>query len=384
MKLIYFSNSRIPTEKGYGIQIMKMCHFLAAIVDHLELVIPTKKNKVFKNVDAFGYYQVEKNFILKKISCLDPSWIAKKMPQGIYIKVQAVFWLVSLSVYLLFKQNKNQFVAYTRDEYSLPVLQLFFKAVVWEAHTLPRNTKRYLKYWSKCHKIITITNGLKDELAGLGLDGKNILVAPDAVDLSEFEKVRLGKQELRQKLGLPPDKNIIAYTGHLYDWKGVQGLADAAKFLTEKEIIVFIGGSEEKFDLGRFRSRNEGNKRILILGYKPYAQMPLYLKAADVLVLPNSAGEQKSKSWTSPLKLFMYLASGTPIVAADLPSLTEILNKDNAVLYQPDDSAAMATSIQKVLTDPSLSTKISAKARSDVQAHTWQKRAEKIVAFIQS
>lgn len=384
MKILYFSNSRIPTEKGYGIQIMKMCQSFGAIMDSVVLVTPTKKNKAFIGVDAFDYYRVKRNFFFQKLWCLDPSWIAEKMRQGIYIKIQATFWLVSLFFYLIFKKNKSSCICYTRDEYSLPLLQLFFRRVVWEAHTLPRNTKRYFQYWQRCSRLVVITQGLKDELTALGLANDNILVAPDAVDLSEFEEIKSTKRELRQKLGLPVDKNIIMYTGHLYDWKGTQCLADAAQFLADQDHIVFVGGSDEKFDLGSFRSQNKTNQRVLILGYRPYDQIPAYLKSADVLVLPNSAHHQKSKTWTSPLKLFMYMASGTPIVAANLPSLNEILNPENAIFYQPDDPADMANVIKKLLTNQSLAIKISAKAYSDVQNHTWSKRAQKIIDFINS
>jgi len=382
MNLIYFSNARIPTEKGYGIQIMKMCHSFGSTMNSVILVAPTKKNKAFIGVDAFDYYRVKRNFFFQKLWCLDPSWIAKKMRPGVYIKIQATFWLVSLFFYLIFKKNKSSFICYTRDEYSLLLLQLFFPKVIWETHTLPRNAGRYLKYWRRCSRIVAITGGLKEELIGLGLPEEKIMVAPDAVDLSEFEEIKSTKRELRQKLGLPVDKNIIIYTGHLYDWKGTQGLADAAQFLTDQDYIVFVGGSDEKFDLGSFRSKNKTNQRVLILGYRPYDQIPAYLKSADVLVLPNSAHHQKSKTWTSPLKLFMYMASGTPIVAADLPSLNEILNPENAIFYQPDDPADMANAIKKLLTNQSLATKISAKAYSDVQSHTWSKRAQKIVDFI--
>ncbi len=384
MKIIYFSNSRIPTEKGYGIQIIKMCHAFAAANGAVELVLPTKNNQAFKHIDTFDYYQVQRNFDIKKIKCLDPSWVAQRMRPGLYIKIQAFFWLVSLFFYLLFKKNKREYICYTRDEYSLPLLQLFFNHVVWEAHTLPRATGRYLKYWAKCFRIITITQGLKDELITLGLPQEKILVAPDAVDLAEFNKIKSSKEELRRELGLPVDKNIIIYTGHLYDWKGTQGLADAANFLSDKEIVVFIGGSDEKFDLGNFRSKNQNNKKILILGFKPYQQIPLYLKAADVLVLPNSASDQKSKTWTSPLKLFMYMASGVPIVAAQLPSLSEILNSENSFFYSPDNSGALAVAIKKVLADQALAVKISARAYRDVQVHTWLKRAQKIFSFIKA
>lgn len=384
MRLIYFSNSRIPTEKAYGIQIMKMCQSFAGTATAVALLVPNRKNKAFEKADPFAYYQVKGNFEIKKIKSYDPNWIAQKMPPGFYIKIQAVFFMVNLLFYLLFKKDKAACIFYTRDEYLLPVLQLFSKRVVWEAHTLPRNSKYYLRYWRKCSAIIPVTHGLKNELVALGLSADQMLVAPDGVDLREFNAVQSSKKELRKQLGLPADKNIIMYTGHLYDWKGVQGLATAAKFLTDQELVVFIGGSAAETDLKKFREKNSGSQRISILGYQPYRQMPLYLKSADVLVLPNSANSQKSKIWTSPLKLFMYLASQVPIVAADLPSLGEILNQKNSFLYQADNPAALALVIRKVLTDRASAVKISAQAYADSQKHTWQNRAEKIITFIKA
>ena len=382
MRLVYFSNSRIPTEKGYGIQIMKMCRSFAEILPAVDLIIPTKKNEPFRNINPFDYYQANRNFKIKKIECYDPAWIAKRLPQGFYIKIQALFFMISLFFYLLLKKNKAAYVFYTRDEYLLPLLQLFSKRVVWEAHTLPRTVKYYLQYWRKCFRLIAITQGLKNELMSFGLPSERILVAPDGVDLSEFNNVQSSKKELREQLGLPMNKNIIMYTGHLYDWKGVQGLADAAKFLTDQELVVFIGGSEEKFDLCSFREKNQDNKRILILGYKPYGQIPFYLKSADVLILPNSSQDKKSFFWTSPLKLFLYLASQVPIVASDLPSIREILNETNAVLVEPDNPGAMALGIKTILAHADLAAKLAAQGYEDVQSHTWQKRARGIIEFL--
>ena len=48
--------------------------------------------------------------------------------------------------------------------------------VIWEAHTLPKNTKHYLKYWQRCYKIIAITQGIKNELVNLGLNENKILI----------------------------------------------------------------------------------------------------------------------------------------------------------------------------------------------------------------
>lgn len=379
MKILYISNSRIPTEKGYGIQIFKMCQAFSGLGIDVELILPTRKNKPFKGIDPFDYYQVERSFKVKKIKCFDPDWLMR-FPNGIYIKFQAALFLISLFFYLLFKSDRGEYIFYTRDEYLLPILQWFSNQVGWEAHTLPTNKKHYLKYWQRCFKIITITQGLKNELIKLDIKEDKILVAPDGVDLDKFQpQVVETKKEIRQKLNLPLDKNIIMYTGHFYDWKGVQTLANAAQLLSDDKLVVFVGGDD--FYLRKFKLRNKNYKNILILGHRPYKQIPFYLKSADILVLPNSA-QQPQVNWTSPLKMFEYMAAQKPIVASDLPSLREILNKNNALLVEADNPRALSDGIKKILINQDLSDKIILQASRDVQNYTWEKRAEKIIKFI--
>ena len=87
MKIIYFANARIPTEKAHGLQIIKMAESFAGAGIELELVLPTRINDEFKNADLFSHYQVKNNFTVKKIKSPDPVFLLK-LPAGIYIKFQ--------------------------------------------------------------------------------------------------------------------------------------------------------------------------------------------------------------------------------------------------------------------------------------------------------
>ncbi|HPA25370.1 MAG TPA: glycosyltransferase family 4 protein [bacterium] len=385
MKILYFANSRIPTEKAYGLQIMKTCEALAENGVSVDLILPTRKNRPFKGIDVFEYYGVKKNFEIKRILSHDPNWLMI-LPNGIFIKAQIFFFSLSLFLFLFFKQSKKDFIFYTRDEYLLPILLNFSKKVFWEAHTLPRNGKHYLKFWHKCVGIVAITEGLKKDLIKLGLEENKIMVAPDGVDLKNFE-LRIKNYELRARFNLPADKKIVMYTGHLYDWKGTQTLAEAAEFLNDDAIVVFIGGTD--FDLKNFKNKNRElieKGKILLLGQRPPREIPEFLAVADCLILPNSGKENRSEKYTSPMKMFEYLAAGKPIVASNLPSIKEILNQDNAVLVEADKPEEFARGIVKVLTDDpecsGLAQKISAQAKEDSKKYSWLKRVEKILNFI--
>jgi len=102
-----------------------------------------------------------------------------------------------------------------------------------------------------------------------------------------------------------------------------------------------------------------------------------------VLVLPNSAQEPISREYTSPLKLFEYMAAGRPIVASDLPSLREVLSHShNAWLVPPDDPAALAGALCTVRDDPALGSRLAAQASADIAAYTWDGRARRLAAWM--
>ena len=84
--------------------------------------------------------------------------------------------------------------------------------------------------------------------------------------------------------------------------------------------------------------------------------------------------------FTSPLKLFEYMAAGKPIVATGVPSVLEILRSDeNSVVTPPDDAEEFIRALGFVIGDPEFCARISEGARSDAAECTWEKRVEEII-----
>lgn len=379
MRLVYVASVRIPTEKAHGIQTMKVCEAFAANGVDVELVIPRRANRIKQ--DPFEYYGVDKTFKIRKLPCLDLIFLDKYIGHLALWIANASFNLFSFP-YILFKKPD---IVFTIEKLSLPVV-LINKNLVFEAHVFPRNYFLYAPFFKRLKKIITITQNIKNLFAKKGIDANKILVAPDAVDLEKFD-IKDSQEECRRKLNLPLNKKVVLYTGHLFAWKGVDTLADASRYLPDEVEIYFVGGTDK--DIKRFRSKYSKANNIKIIGHRLHSEIPYWQKAADILVLPNTAKEDISKYWTSPMKMFEYMASGRPIVASDLPSLGEIFRdfsrnpkEGNTVLVEPDNPEALALGIGKLLQDYQLAAKISSKAFQDVQQHTWGKRAEEILDFI--
>ena len=371
MRLIYISNARIPTEKAHGIQLMKMCEAFAQATE-VELVIPRRINKI--KDDPFDYYGLKRNFIIKKLPCLD------LIPFHEYIGhlglwIESLTFFTALFFYIIFRKAD---IIYARDRFILP-LSLLKKNFILEAHSFPKKYFLYSLFLKRLKGIAVLTQKLKESFLAKGIMPNKILIAPDGIDLEMFD-IQCSMSEARQKLGLPQDKKIVLYSGHLYEWKGAQTLAGASQYLPGGTEVYFVGGTTE--DVRKFEIRNSKFETVHVVGYRQYGEIPYWLKAADVLVLPNSGQEDISKYWTSPLKMFEYMAAQRPIVAVALPSIREILNSKNSILVESDNPKELAMGINEALENRQLSDKISIKAFQDVQQYTWQARVKKILAFI--
>jgi len=177
----------------------------------------------------------------------------------------------------------------------------------------------------------------------------------------------------------------VGYAGHLYPWKGPDVLIAALERLPSVRGLV-VGGLAGEQDLDRVRTLADRlvPGRITFAGQVEPPRVAALLRQADVLVLPNTPS-RASAAYTSPLKLFEYMASGRPIVASDLPALREVLRPDeNAVLVEAGSAEALAAGLARVLGDAALASRLAVRARADVQDWTWDRRAERIETLLES
>ena len=366
---------------AHGLQVMKMCEAFSKLKVQnqklkVELIVPKKFSiSELGKKDPFEYYRVDKVFKIKKLFCLDLTPLNKYLGPVSFL-IQAISFAISAFFYTLPRKTD---IIYSRDRFSLFFLSIFKKNIVMEIHQLHKSLFKFILKRAK--KIIVITEGLKKDLAKKGIRDDKIMIAGDALDLNDFN-VKETKEECRKELGLPLEKKLILYTGHLYKWKGVETLAIASKFLEDNFLIVIVGGI--KWYLSNFKKFVEKNnlKNVLVLGHKDYSLIPTYLKSADCLVLTGTNNSETSSAHTSPMKMFEYMASKNPIVASNLSSFREILNNENSMLVEPDNPEAIAIGIKVAINDSELSKSISEQAFQDVQKYNWDNRARTIINFI--
>ena len=200
---------------------------------------------------------------------------------------------------------------------------------------------------------------------------KNILLAHDGVKIGEYRNI---KPNVKEEIA-----NVV-YIGNLFEWKGVYTLADSLKYLGKNIRLIIVGGSIDTLPSFKRYVIDNNIKNIEIVGFVKQHKTIEFIEKADVLILPNSARDKMSY-YTSPIKLFEYMASKRPIVASRLPSIEEILEDEkNAVLFEPDNPVDLAKKIKWVINNNC--DDIVSQAYNDVQEYTWDKRAEKIMGLI--
>ncbi|HCB35633.1 MAG: hypothetical protein A2W52_01670 [Candidatus Taylorbacteria bacterium RIFCSPHIGHO2_02_49_25] len=361
-KLFYIANARLPTEKAHGMQIMKSCEALARAGLNVELLVPRRKNPMQGN--PYEYYSVEKDFTITMLPALDTVRFGK-----LGFLLELFSFLAAARLYTLGKHG----VIYTRET----AAGLFFPAFALETHIFPASMNAFRRaVFRRAGAHFVLTSFIKRELMRIGVPEERIAIAPDAVDLSLFG-VPFSRESARKTLRLPSDKKIALYAGSffLYDWKGVDVFLEAAKAFGDEFSFVLVGGNAQEV---REAQNAWGGSNTLFLGYQPPKSIPAYLKAADILVIPNKKGSTASEHYTSPLKLFEYMASERPIVASRLPSLEEVVNERDVAFFEPNSAKDLARALRLVMGDTALAESLAQSARRKVEAYTWDTRMKNI------
>jgi glycosyltransferase involved in cell wall biosynthesis len=170
---------------------------------------------------------------------------------------------------------------------------------------------------------------------------------------------------LRYELGLGQAR-LVVYTGNLDRRQGVEELIEAMVTVCAQHddaVLLIVGGTPDRIEaLGRYARSLGTSDAVRLVGPRPPAIMPEVMGMAAVLASPRLEPD------ATPLKVFSYMASGRPIVATDLPTHTEVLDRTSAILVTPT-ADGLAGGIVTVLDDPEAGASLGDRARALVEEH---------------
>jgi len=369
MRITAISASRIPSDTANSIQVMKACQGLVQV----------------------GH----------KVTLLAPGEVSAS-PEGLasHYGLATPFDVVHLpgNSRRLFTWNAVRHAQHHGAQlvYAWPPQSAFFGRlaglpVVLELHDLP--TGRMGPLWVRLlmraggHKrLLVITRALQQALERelqLHLDDRDVLIAPNGVDLERFANLP-DPGSARRQLGLPEAQTVVC-TGHLYAGRGAELFLDLAAE-THGTQFTWVGGRPEDVDHWKAQAAARGLENVTFTGFVPNEKLPLYQAAADILLMPYgrvigiSTGVGRSAEVSSPMKMFEYMAAGRAILTSDLPVLREVLDDNTAVFCPPEDRAAWLQALKRLLADARLRDGLGKRARQAAETHTWVERARRALA----
>ncbi len=375
-RLFLIFHGRFPSEKAAALFAAKSCEAFAEEGMEVVLLVPRRFRRAKE--DSFEYYNLKKNFTIKFLPTFDLFFVPFFERWAFYVSL--FVFSKACALYLMVKSTSKD-IFYSNEHLPLFFVSFFRNNTFYEVHDMPRGWLFFYKRLFERVRGVVVTNIWKrDNIARIfGISKEKMLYEMNAVDIKEFD-ISATQEEAKKLLKISPEGSMVLYTGHLYSWKGADTLAETAKLLTDGVKVYFVGGTEK--DVASFRDRFGGVANIVIVGHRSHKEMPLWQKASDVVVVPNTAKENISKYDTSPMKIFEYMASRRPIVATDIPSIREILSNTNAVIVLADDPKAMVLGIAGVLKNKEHAQKIADQAYRDVATHTWSARAKRVLVFV--
>ena len=384
MRILYFADIRFPLERANGIQTVETCHALGARGHQVQLVV--KPDTQSPPRDPFAFYGLPRTLQLVIEHANAPAgagmiarlgYLSFTFGRAFGATRADVIMTRDLGVASALIQMPARMrapVIYESHGYAPDVAaalpDLVATAKPASASKVKRLAAREERVWKRADGYVTITAALARDLEARFGSRERLAVVPDG---------------MRQPAHMTPlpDEPIAAYAGHLYAWKGVDVLLRALAQLPSVRGLV-VGGHEAEPDLARVRALAQDlgiADRVTFTGLVEPSQVAEHLARARVLVLPNPASAISTK-YTSPLKLFEYMAAGRAIVASGLPSIREVLtHEETALLVEPGDPSALAASIERLMVDGALAARLSQAAHARSAEYTWARRAERLEAL---
>ena len=317
MKICYLANSAIPSSNASSIQIVKMCENFSKL-NHEVLLITTNVS----DKKIFDFYNVRSKFKIKKLKKF------KTFPLGFKYYL---FSIISIIESLKFKPD----IYVTRNFFTSFLLTILRKKNILELHHGIEIESRIVRSILKISnflnfkyvvKLVAITHNVKNYYKKkFNIEEKKILVSPSGTSIN---KLLINNSQINYK------RLNIGYFGSLYKSRGLDIILKLSKI--DKQNNYFIFGNLKQYKNIKVKNHNHN---LYLKNYLPYKVIPENISKMDILLMPYqekiaAAGDVGNIiDFTSPLKLFDYMACAKIIISSNVKVLKEIVKEKKNILF---------------------------------------------------
>ncbi|MGE4304795.1 MAG: TIGR04063 family PEP-CTERM/XrtA system glycosyltransferase [Novosphingobium sp.] len=202
--------------------------------------------------------------------------------------------------------------------------------------------------------VVTICEGLRQDLVARGTPEEKITVMPNGVDLSLFGKPTERDAELARNLGLEIDGSpcpVIGFIGSFYDYEGLDVLIEAMPALIARQPdarLLLVGGGPMEGALRAQAESSPAAEAIRFMGRVPHHEVERYYALSDIMAYPRK--RSRLTDLVTPLKPLEAMAQGKLVAASDVGGHRELIADGlTGTLFTPDDPGACAAALADLL-----------------------------------
>ena len=223
---------------------------------------------------------------------------------------------------------------------------------------VPRNPPTRWLYTRATARIVTTGEALKKELVERNrFPAARIDSVPTGVDAKRYRPS--DRRAARAALKLPPERKLVGIVATLRSWKGHRYLIEA---LPDDANLIIVGDGPMRPALEGLVDKERLRERVLFAGDQQ--DVVPWLQALDVFALPSYANEGV------PQALAQAMLVGLPCVTTGVGGIGELARHEETALVVPaEDSRALKSALEKILSDPGLSRQLGETARRRTEAN---------------
>ena len=370
MHILYPEPRPIPSAEPESLQVLNTVNALGQLGIKVTLVTPRPESSLSVD-DVLGEPLCDKvgfKYLEPKRGRSNKAFYRQVIALRKAIAVDAVLvrnlkmadWLLGAGEQRLIFETHEHFTQTYREEHPKLGLKKRFKLV--------QLAKREERVYRGAKGLISLTQLLADDLISAYGQLPAIAIAPDGVSLSQAQAVK----------SLSRNRLVVLYLGSLHPWKGVEVVIRAMQEVEGADLHI-VGGNPQRIEELTSLVKSLGiSDRVRLLGPVDPNERFQAIADADICSLPlinTSIGSR----YTSPLKLFEYMAVGRAVIASDLPSLREVLSdRRNALLVPAENVCELSRAINLLCEDGELRARIATQAQEDAEGYSWENRAKLI------
>ncbi|QPN91397.1 glycosyltransferase family 4 protein [Proteus vulgaris] len=384
MKIAYLDPYPVPDLRVASLQILQNVDAFARAGAHVTLVTPKGQ---YRDSDILGR-AIHPNASLVSLRDIRRKWYFPFNSQKLF-SLQITRWVKQNNVDALFTRNLK-LACYLCENY--PDIPLFFESheifaqSFAESHSFEKkkNRAKYHKLlkmeklvYSQATGVFVLTSLLRDDIVSQYQVTTPITVVPDGVDLHAVADHQIVPPKLNQPI------TEVLYLGSLHKWKGIPTMMRAMKYLDNARLNIAGGTPEQIGGLTLLAQEMDVKDKVNFLGFIDPKKRFEAIAMHDICVLPLTLTSIGSR-YTSPLKLFEYMAMEKPVVISDFPSIRDVVDEKAVSFADSGDAQSFAKQIIQLRENPQRAKEKTTHARSLVENYyNWDKRAETILKTIE-